>query len=303
MSATSILARLRPGLLSASGTESSLCPAGNHILVVGVCLADKPNNAESIITNLAESRSYAVTQCWATLGARPNTPRLLESVRLHSYQPIPKFTLINRLLQTVDLSCYRYLIICDDDIELSPYFLDGFLAVQRSLDFRLAQPARTSDSYIDHGIVEQCPGLIARQTLFVECGPLVSVHESVYELLIPFHAESPMGWGYENIWSYRLGTRGHHMGIIDALPIAHRMRAPATYYSSIDRRQDMGAFCARIRTGKCTTVIRRFRKYLVLCLASLDVLHAAEGRAPAVMRFGRGCFLRIPLEIAARAAR
>jgi len=234
-----MLARLRPSLPASSHQAPSSDRRQNRVLVMGICLADKPHNAEAIIANLSESDSYSVTHCWAALGTSRPSGRLLESVRLQTVLPIPKFTVINRLLETVDLSNYRYVIFSDDDIHLPPHFLDDFLRLQENLDFRLAQPARTSASYIDHAIVEQRPEALARQTRFVECGPLVSAHESVYELLIPFEPESPMGWGYENLWSYRLGNRGFQMGIIDAVPIGHWMRAPQSYYNAESARGDM----------------------------------------------------------------
>jgi hypothetical protein len=239
MQGSEILARLRPCLPTSSDQAPSCSQQKACVLVVGTCLADKPNNAEAIITNLSDSDSYSVTHCWAALGSSLPNGRLLECLRLQTVLPIPKFTLINRLLESVNLSNYRYVLISDDDIHLPPHFLENFLNLQKSLDFRLAQPARTSASYIDHAIVEQRPEALARQTRFVECGPFVSAHESVYELLMPFESESPMGWGYENLWSYRLGTRGFKMGIIDAVPVGHWLRAPRSCYNAESAREDM----------------------------------------------------------------
>jgi len=48
-----------------------------------------------------------------------------------------------------------------------------------------------------------------------------------------------MGWGYENVWSLRLGRRGLKMGIIDAVPVDHSIRKPVENYdwSTADRQR------------------------------------------------------------------
>jgi hypothetical protein len=73
--------------------------------------------------------------------------------------------------------------------------------------------------------------VIARRTRFVEIGPVVSFHRSVFPLVFPFDLTSPMGWGYENVWSYQLAKRGLRMGIIDAAPVDHSIRPPVANYS------------------------------------------------------------------------
>jgi hypothetical protein len=126
---------------------------------------------------------------------------------------------------------YEYVIVVDDDIRLPDHFLDKFLDLQTALGFSLAQPARTTNSYIDHPVVKQVEGVVARQTLFVEIGPVTSFHRSIFNIVFPFDLTSPMGWGYENIWAYRLHHEGFRMGIIDSYPVDHSLRATATYYN------------------------------------------------------------------------
>jgi len=72
---------------------------------------------------------------------------------------------------------------------------------------------------------------LARRTRFVEIGPVVSLHRSAYRLLLPFDLSSPMGWGYENIWTHRIELAGLTMGIIDAVPVDHSLRPPLANYS------------------------------------------------------------------------
>jgi hypothetical protein len=206
----------------------------SRILVAGVYLADQPNNVASISRNMASSAGLGVSQCWAAIGLSRQSDVPQPALRVR--HPQPKFSLINALLARVDLAAFEYVIVCDDDISLPPRFLDDFIALQRRLDFRLAQPARTPGSHIDHDIVCQQEHCVARQTLFVECGPLFSMHRSVTDLLVPFDTESPMGWGYEYVWSWRLAQRYLRMGIVDCVPVEHRMRVRGSCYSVEEAR-------------------------------------------------------------------
>src|SRR5205085_1954975 len=140
----------------------------------------------------------------------------------------PKYELVSELLAGEDLSMYDYIVVVDDDILLPGDFLDSFLAAQRFLDFGVAQPARTSTSYIGLPIVEQQRGVFARRTLLVQAGPVVSFHQSVYHLVFPFDLTSPTGLGYESVWAYQLQQHGQRMGIVDAVPVDHSFRKPAT---------------------------------------------------------------------------
>jgi hypothetical protein len=132
-------------------------------------------------------------------------------------------------------------------------FLDRYLESVAQYDFALAQPARTHESFGPHMIVdefsghpfvEQLDGLVARQTRFVEIGPIFSVHRSAFELMFPFDEASPMGWGYDFVWPQVIANAGLKMGIIDAVPIAHSLRKTGFYYHHDKARAEMKEFLA-----------------------------------------------------------
>jgi len=208
------------------------------VLVLGVYLASKPNHMRHIVGNLSSTKAYRVVQHWIALGGIAPDYQLQSVTR--GFQPalVPKFPLINQLLENEQLPLYEYVVIVDDDIRLPNSFLDLFLRAQSALDFCLAQPARTPSSHIDHPIVTQQAGGFARQTLWVEVGPLVSIHRSIFNFMFPFDPRSPMGWGYENVWAYELSRRGLKMGIIDKFPIDHSLRLPHCYYSGTEAHSD-----------------------------------------------------------------
>jgi glycosyltransferase involved in cell wall biosynthesis len=201
------------------------------VLVLGIYLADQWNNADDIVATLSATETHRVTQRWVGLGGGPPTERVGAVTVRTVLERVPKFELMNELLGREDLSLYDYVVLADDDVILPRRFLDCFITLQARLDFRIAQPARTGNSYIDLPIVGQQRGVLARQTLFVEIGPVVSFHRSCYDLVFPFDLTSPMGWGYENVWSFLLAGRGLKMGIIDAVPVDHSLRKSVTNYA------------------------------------------------------------------------
>jgi hypothetical protein len=201
-----------------------------RVLVLGVYLANKSNNVEDIVSVISKSSRYTATQRWIALGGEPPTKQVAAVTVGTVLGTKSKFQIMNKLLAKEKLSQYEYVLLIDDDIVLPHGFLDHFLALQAQCEFSVAQPARTSNSFIDHPIVEQQKGVLARQTLFVEIGPVVSFHKSAYELVFPFDLTSPMGWGYENVWAYRLAQSNLKMGIVDAVPVDHSLRKPVAHY-------------------------------------------------------------------------
>ena len=173
-------------------------------------------------------------------------------------EPTPKYALLNRLLAEEDLESYDFVLTTDDDIVLPDGFLDLFLGVQAGLGFDLAQPARTLNSYVDHPIVLQQRGVVARRTLFVEIGPLVSFGRAVYDLVFPFDESNPMGWGFENVWSHLLRERGRSEGIVDAVPVDHSIREPVAHYEWADADADRERYLAshpHLPTEECFRVL------------------------------------------------
>lgn len=202
------------------------------ILVVGVYVRDKPTLAPEIAAALTSTR-HQVTQAWAGLGTGVNG---LEEMRrwttLNAPEPVPKFTLINRLIATLQLANFSHLIVTDDDIEIPPGFIDDFIGLQDHYGFALAQPARTLESNIDHPVTLESHARMARQTRFVEIGPLFCVASAAFPLIVPFDESFPMGWGLDHVWPIQLEQKGLSMGIIDRRPVHHRFRPLGSTYSS-----------------------------------------------------------------------
>jgi hypothetical protein len=174
-----------------------------RVLVLGIYVADQPNSIDHVVRVLSESHRFAVDQRWVALRDGPPTARVAQVTVMQIDKTTPKYQILNQLLDAIpDLAAYDYVLNVDD-----------------------------ANSWIDHPIVQQQSGVAARQTLFVEIGPFVSFHRSVYEHVFPFDLTSSMGWGFEFLWARLVQEQGLKMGIIDALPVEHSMRPPVAGYS------------------------------------------------------------------------
>jgi hypothetical protein len=215
-----------------------------RLLALGIYLSDRKHLAEGISAELARSRRWAVEQRWIALGAGAVPEALAEVTVERVAGPAPKFALINRLLRTADLVGVEHVIVTDDDITLPPGFLDRYLELVERHGFALAQPARTHDSYVDHGFVERLDGLDARWTRYVETGPLFSIQRAAFPLLLPFDETPPMGWGLDFTWPVTLERAGLRLGVVDATPVDHSLRKPAAYYDPRTSIEGMEAYLA-----------------------------------------------------------
>jgi N-acetylglucosaminyldiphosphoundecaprenol N-acetyl-beta-D-mannosaminyltransferase len=211
-------------------------PSGSpRILILGVYLSDKANAAEHLIIEYQSSKHCVVTQKWVCIGNKPKSDLLKNATVLHCADKVPKFELLNKLIAAEDLSKFDFIIFSDDDIYIQRNFVDRYIALQQKFNLALAQPARTIDSTCDHGIVMQNAKYVARETNFVEIGPIFSIEKSIFHKILPFDLSSPMGFGYDHIWPKILGAGrrdANKQGILDALPVIHNMRPQASAYKA-----------------------------------------------------------------------
>ena len=203
-----------------------------------------------------------MVQQWTALGTKPQAPSVAAVTVTVTDKPEPKFSLLNALLKDVDVGEFDFVIAVDDDIYLPNGFLPAFIAQQQELEFSVAQPARALHSYFDHAFSLQRPWLRARQTLFVECGPLVSFDRDAVKLLIPFDKDNAM-WGIDLVWAEIMRSHGLAVGIIDAVPVDHSLRPQAQTYRKQEEEKAMNTYLAtrpHIPMALAFKVIRKISK-------------------------------------------
>jgi hypothetical protein len=231
-------------------------------LVVGIYLALEPNYSTHLVQEFSSAGMVEVEQRWVCMMGQPPSEKVAAVTVLQLDKYVPKWQLVNDLIKPEDLERFDYFMICDDDVLLGARFVDNFIAEQQSLNFALAQPARTWRSMTDHAIVRRRLFTRARQTNFVEIGPVVSFGRDFLNAVYPFSLESPMGWGYDFTWPITARERGLAIGIIDGVPVDHSLRPSGALYNSGEHFDLMTSYLSKrphISWAEAARTIRTFR--------------------------------------------
>jgi glycosyltransferase involved in cell wall biosynthesis len=208
------------------------------VLIIGAYYALKPSLVKEMSRSLLSAHTVEVDLRWAAIGVGEPDEFLDRYTEFQVVQG-DKFSVLNRLIAPRDLEEYDYLLVIDDDIGLPDGWLDDFLTLASDCEFDICQPARSANSDVGHAFTLQIPGIQARETEFVEVGPVVAVRRSAFGSLVPFDETFPMGWGMECAWRAICGRDGLRMGIIDAFPIEHTFRPTLAHYDRHDTVEAM----------------------------------------------------------------
>jgi hypothetical protein len=152
-----------------------------------------------------------------------------------------KFQNLNALLAAHPPDGFDWLVVLDDDVALPAGFLDRFLHVAGTAGLRLAQPAHRLHSHAAWAITRRRPGVAARETTFVEIGPVTAFHRDTFATLLPF-PELRMGWGLDAHWAAVARDRGWPIGIVDATPVGHTLAPVGGAYGRDDAVAEARAF-------------------------------------------------------------
>lgn len=142
--------------------------------------------------------------------------------------------LLNRLHGSRASSTPEVLVL-DDDVAMTAGTIADLVVIARAGAFHIAQPAHDHFSHSPHRVTARRPLSMARQTRFVEVGPLLYLDQSAAEAVFPMPEEFGMGWGLDLRWSHELGPR-FRFGIIDAQAMRHLGAVGTDYSLSPDAR-------------------------------------------------------------------
>jgi hypothetical protein len=210
-----------------------------RVLVLGVV---RPGSLMATALPALRSERHAVT---LSLGALGEPDRELAGETLVSGLGGGKFENLNSLLAAgPDPAGFDWLVVSDDDLELPPRFLDGFLALCERYRLDLAQPAQTLKSHSAWKVTRRQPGSLVRETRFVEIGPLTAFRcATAAAQLTPFPALR-FGWGLDLHWAALAAERGWRLGVVDATPVRHETGLVAATYSHDDAVAEASRFLA-----------------------------------------------------------
>jgi GT2 family glycosyltransferase len=136
---------------------------------------------------------------------------------------------------------YDWMLVCDDDVELPGGFLDDLVAAAQRLDLTLAQPAHRLHSHAAWSVTRRRLATLARETAFVEIGPVTLIAARAFEALLPF-PPLRMGWGLDVHWAALAGEHGWRLGVVDAVPVLHAAAPAAAAYSRAEAEAEARAF-------------------------------------------------------------
>ena len=154
-----------------------------------------------------------------------------------------KFENLNLLLASAVADAHDWLLVIDDDVELPRGFLDRFLFLCERFELTLAQPAHRLNSHAAWQVTRRRAGSVARETRFVEIGPVTAFARRSFPVLLPF-PQLRMGWGLDVHWAALAREHGWRCGVIDAVSIRHRVAPAAAGYARADAVAEARAFLA-----------------------------------------------------------
>ena len=103
------------------------------------------------------------------------------------------------------LAQYQYIFMPDDDLFCSSDLLETLFSLVDKYRPAVAQSSLTHSSYFSHFITLQFPGLVARETSFVEIMAPVFHKEFFLNALWTFN-QNNSGWGVEALWNRLCST-------------------------------------------------------------------------------------------------
>lgn len=148
-----------------------------------------------------------------------------------------KFELLDRMLQACPRPANEWLVMADDDVTFVRGDISLFVNMASRCGAELAQPGHDRRGFVNYGITVSRPLTRARQTTFVEIGPVFGISPRGRERLVPF-GDVGMGYGLERCW-YNLRPRPTFV-VVDEVRMRHLVPAGTSY--------DSGALAAEMPT-------------------------------------------------------
>jgi hypothetical protein len=141
--------------------------------------------------------------------------------------PGQKFELLDKLLTRHPPQDGEWVVFADDDVQLVRGTLDDFVAIAAAIGLDVAQPSNDRRGYVSHGFTVSRLLSRARETTFVEIGPIFAVSPIARDRLTRTFAGAGMGWGLEQVW-YNLAPP-LRFGIVDEIRMRHLSRPAQAY--------------------------------------------------------------------------
>ena len=212
----------RAAAARAKARKAALRIPKQSILLAGIEVPGREADISQVVKKIVTTTRHDVTVTTTTM------------------QPIGKLANINFAISAHNLDSYDWLLIIDDDIDVPSDFLDLLIYFSYVRNFKLSQPAHKFLSHKSFLITERQWNSQARNTNFVEVGPVTLLHRDTFADLTPFPTLR-WCWGVDVFWAHTAKRRAWNMGIVDAVPIRH-LRPVGGSYDMLAAREEATAF-------------------------------------------------------------
>jgi GT2 family glycosyltransferase len=238
-----------------SGTVGGLGSRVRALGDAGLDALELASGRRALLTRAARRRP-PVRRVLALVVARPEHAATVDSIRselgrsrhdveLRCAPPggRGKFENLDLLLAGHPSPDCDWLLVLDDDVHLPEGFLDHFLFLCERFGLALAQPAHRLDSHAAWRVTRRRALSAARETSFVEIGPVTAFARATLPVLLPF-PRLRMGWGLDVHWAALARAHGWRCGVVDAVPVGHRAAPAAAAYPRAEAIAEARAFLA-----------------------------------------------------------
>jgi hypothetical protein len=210
-------------VLDPSRFAAEAAPASAAVGVVGVYRA---RNLAIVRDLVAACPPGWVIRLWS-LDADP--PPDLVDVTVGT-GPGTRFALLNRLADAIPPAARRdALVVTDDDVRFVVGDPSRLVGTGLRLGLDLYQPAHVALTTGSWTFVRKRPLVLARETGFVEQGPLFVLSGPAQPVLLPLPEDAGMAWGVEAGWWRACREAGLRQGIVDAVDVRHLGSVAAAY--------------------------------------------------------------------------
>lgn len=190
----------------------------------------RARNAQLVKALLRQVNSSADVRLWALDEIAPEL-----AAQTVGTGPGTRFSNLNKLYNAKPVMEGSWVVLADDDVFLVRGSLTRIFSIMKRAGLSLAQPSQSILGWWTSPFNVSRPFLVARDSNYVEQGPLLVVDPTFAKVILPLPDENDMGWGIEAEW-YRAKEGRFRFGVIDDCRIVHCARAGTTYPSGPEMR-------------------------------------------------------------------
>lgn len=159
--------------------------------------------------------------------------------------------LLNRASAALPLGPDAWLLFADDDVVMDAGTLADAVRLATSAELDVTQPSHARRSANSWALNRHRPFTWARQTRFVETGPLLMFGPRARAACLPFDERLGMGWGSEATWGTKLDLR---CGVLDGVTMLHLEPVGVAYDARAQLQQADEVFASLLPAAGFSTM-------------------------------------------------